>query len=329
MKVFDTIISFLSSRVQNAGSAILVGSHERIPIRKESFSPITPSITSKKFVFIDGGNGEIASGPDMCVQFLRIYGTWYELNTRTKRELKERFVVVAAKQKDMDLQFEAKLFDTDGNELSTQAFDAFDPAIAQPGRRATPSSVASYVRKLLELGFAEQVMETLDEGDCIVRDGDLEPFGKAVEERINFLRLVADKKQVHVIGISKTSTLCTDAGVSAVSALASIAPNGSWLYHTGGKVGFVKLHQRSEYIFRCDILNQSQESLRAVIPALAANAEDPALLGYPYGLIEADKFARVPKEEAAQFRVRFSMQSKEQFKVGEKALDAHDILNMI
>ena len=329
MKVFDKIIPFLAERFQKAGSSILVGSHDIIPIKKEGFTPISAALSSSTVVFVDGGNGELLKGPNVSVQFVRIYATWYHLNARVKRELKERVVVVVAQKKDLDLSFETKVFDIDGNELSAQSFDAFDPALSFGGRRADPSSVAGYVRKLLELGFAEHIIEQLKENDILVRDGDLEPYGAAVEERVKFLRLVADKKKVIVLGLSKTSTLCTDLGNSATHVLSTIAPSGSWLYYSGGRVGFVKLHPKSDYVFRCDILQQDRDFLLKAVPLLAANSEDPAMLGYPYGLIEADKFAQVPNDELAQLRLRFAVQSKEAFKSIQHAVDAHDILNMV
>ncbi|HLF54149.1 MAG TPA: DNA double-strand break repair nuclease NurA [Candidatus Nanoarchaeia archaeon] len=329
MKVFDKVISLLSGKLTSSGSAILVGSHERIPIRNEGFIPIAPNISSAQIVFVDGGNGELLNGPNVSVQFVRLYASWYHLNARVKRELRERFVVVFAQQKGLDLSFEAKVFDLDGNELSSVSFDAFDPAIALSGRRADPSSVAGHVRKLLELGFAEEIVENLNPGDFLVRDGDLEPFGSAVEERMKFLSLVSSRRKVAIIGLSKTSTLCTDSGNSALFVLSRFAPAGSWLYYAGGRVGFVKLHPRSEYVFRCDILQADKQLLFSAVQLLAANSEDPSFLGYPYGLIEADKFARVSRDEAAQLGLRLAVQSRDAFKPLQHALDAHGLLNVI
>lgn len=329
MQVFDSIVSFLSKKVSTSGSAILVGSHERIPIKSDCFFPLSSSLPPVHVVFVDGGNGEILRGANVCVHFVRLFACWYHNNVRVERELKERMVVVAAQQSGLDVSFEAKVFDLEGVELSSQIFDSFDPAISLAGRRADPSSVALYVRKLLELGFAESIIERLGEGDILVRDGDLEGFGSAVEERIKFLRLVADKKKVIVLGLSKTSALCTDSGNSALAVLSKLAPAGSWVYYSGGRVGFVKLHANSKYVFRCDVLQQDRLALFYAVPLLAVNSGDPVFLGYPYGLVEADKFAQVPKDEASQLRLRFAVQSKDVFKSFEHAVDAHDILDSL
>ena len=56
MHAFDKIIPFLSQRLERAGSAILVGSHERIPLKQDAFQTIQPKV-GPNLVFIDAGNG--------------------------------------------------------------------------------------------------------------------------------------------------------------------------------------------------------------------------------------------------------------------------------
>jgi len=325
MHVFDKLIPFLSERLQRHGSAILVGSHERIPIKQDAFQQIVPKVGSN-MVFVDGGNGEIVKGPNVSVQFIRLYATWYEENVRVSKNLNEFFVAVLAYQKGLDLGFEATVFNQDGEELHKLSFDAFDPALSYAGRRAEPASVANHVRKLLELRFAEGLCGEMKTG-ILVRDGDLDARGEAMEEALRLLKITAQRKGIVVLGLSKTSTLCTDSGNSALVALRTIAPQGAWSYFAGNNIAFVKLHSGSNYVFRCDIFQHDRASLPSAWSALAANSADPAFLGYPYGLIDADKFAQVTKEETEQLKARFAVQSKEAFRGFELALDAHDLLN--
>src|SRR5574341_1705380 len=325
MHIFDKLIPFLSERLQWKGSAILVGSHDRIPIKPESFKALQPHL-GPNLVFVDGGNGEVVKGPNVSVQFIRLYATWYEENVRVSRNLREFYVVVLAYQKGLDIGFEATVFNPDGDELQKFSFDAYDPAFSFAGKRAEPSSVANHVRKLLELRFAEDLGNSMDKG-VIVRDGDLEARGEVMEEALRLLRTTAQRKGIVVLGLSKTSTLCTDSGNSALVALRTIAPEGAWYYYAGGNVAFVKLHPASEYVFRCDVFPHDRADLPRVWSALAANSTDPSFLGYPYGLIDADKFAQVTKDETLQLRARFAVQSKELFRHIEAAVDAHDILN--
>ncbi|MBW2969916.1 hypothetical protein KY309_02290 [Candidatus Woesearchaeota archaeon] len=326
MRAFDVIIPFLSNRVDKAGGAILFGSHERVPLKKEAFQSLKPA-TGPRLVFVDSGSGRVLAGPSVCVDFVRLYSCWYEDNVRVDRELREFFLVVSAFQKGLDLGFEVVLFDLNGLEKEKFSFDAFDPVLCFGGRRAEPSAVVSYVRKLLELRFVDELCNKLSKDDVIVRDGDLEARGDLMETVWHSLRVSSQRKGVVVLGLAKTSVLCTDSGNSALVALRKIAPSGSWFYYTGGSVGFVKLHPSSKYVFRCDVMPFDRDSLPKSWSALAANAEDPAFLGYPYGLVDADKFAQVAKDELSQLRARFAVQSKEVFSSVESALDAHDLLN--
>ncbi len=326
MHAFDRIIPFLSDRIQKSGSAILVGSHERIPLKKESFQSLKP-VVGAKLVFVDGGNGEVLKGPNVSVQFLRLYAVWYDNNVRVERDLREFFLVVLAHQKGLDLAFEATLFDLAGVELRKFSFDAFDPALSFANRRAEPAAVAGHVRKLLELQLCEEACRNLKSGSVLVCDGDLEPRGELMSEVVRLLRTTAQRVNAVVLGLSKTSTLCTDSGNSALVALRDIAPEGSWLYYSGSSVAFVKLHPNSGYVFRCDVFQHDRQSLPSALSALCANSADPAFLGYPYGLLDADKFAQVTSEETSQLKARFAVQSRGSFKNLISALDAHGLLN--
>jgi len=307
MDAFDKLIPFLSGSLES--KAILVGSHERIPLKQEAFQQIQP-IIGHKFVFVDAGNGEVLRGPHVTLQFLRLYSTWYDNNVRVDRDVREYFLTVVACQKDLDLAFEATLFDIDGNKLQTFSFDAFDPVLCFGGRRADPVAVCNHVRKLLELQLCKELCENLEKGDVVVRDGDLEGRGQIMTDLVRSLRSSAQNKGVIVIGLSKTSTLCTDTGNSALSALRSFAPPGAWSYFAGSSIAFVKLHPASKYIFRCDVFPHDRALLSSVWASLAANSSDPAFLGYPYGLIDADKFAQVPRNEVEQLRARFEKNLK-------------------
>ena len=326
MHAFDSIISFLSKRMEKQGSAILFGSHERIPLKKDSFSAVSP-VVGPRLVFVDSGCGSILSGPDVGVEFVRSYACFYDNNVRVDRILNEFFLVVLALQKGLDLAYEVVLFDVGGVEKEKFSFDANDPVLCFGGRRAEPGSVASHVRKLLELRFVEELCAKSNSGDIIVRDGDLEARGEVMEQVLRSLRTSAQRKGVVVLGLSKTSTLCTDLGHSALVALRNIAPVGSWSYYAGGALAFVKLHPASKYVFRCDVMSYDRDFLPKAWSALSANSADPAFLGYPYGLMDADKFAQVAQDELFQLRARFAVMSKEVFSSVEASLDAHNLLN--
>lgn len=316
MSVFDKLIPFLQGKLVNSGSVILVGK-ERIPIRKDAFFKLSSEL-SRKVVFVDGGNAEFLSGPNVSLQFARFYAGVWENNARVRREVQECVIASVMQKKGEDVAFVVTVFSMDGEELRKYDIDIFDQRVSFGKRRAEPYAVGNLVRKKLELEFSASFAKMLSKGDLLVRDGELD---SDIEETAVLLEA---SKNISLLSISKTCRLCTDSGSSALFVLEKLAPSGSWFYFAGGNVAFAKLHQNSKHIFRVDV--QNVESLNS-LPCLIENSKDPSFLGYPYGLIDADKFAQVSKEEISQLKLRFAIKSKELFGSLERSLDAHDILN--
>jgi len=198
MKLFDKLIPLLKESVSRKGSVILVGEH-RIPLRTDAFSPIVPSSSDSTVVFIDAGNAEFLRGANISVQFARLCVLHYKNNVRVKRVIKEFVIVVTAVQKMLDLAYEARLFDRDGNEL-------IRPVVVDD--HDDPVSVANHVRKMVELTVAKDVVAELSPGDVVVRDGDLVTLG--LDKLVHEIHLLANANDVTVVGLSKTTQLCTD-----------------------------------------------------------------------------------------------------------------------
>ena len=65
---------------------------------------------------------------------------------------------------------------------------------------------------------------------------------------------------------------------------------------------------------------------------LSANCKDPVFIGYPYGLIEADKNARISNQEKDMLLTLFSTKfgkDWERIKESLSNIDAHEILDNI
>ena len=310
MASFDKLISFVSSQLERSSSAIQ--GKDVIPLDKSLFRLLIP--VSAELVFVDGGNAEILSGPNVSVQFVRLYTGWCVNNKCTRRLIDEYFMTVVLKEK----VFEVSLLALDGRLLYSWTIDAFEPFLCFGGRMASPGAVANYVRTVLEF---ERLAQGAAKGVVLVRDGDLEAYGELL---VQAKSLLVQNAQGPVLGLAKTSSLCTNSGDGALVALRLIAPSGAWWYD-GGKTCFVKLHAKSKYVFRCDVEGDKSQGLSA----LASNSSDPAFLGYPFGLVEADKFAQVTNEERSQLRLRFALESKGKFENILCATDAHDLLNSL
>ena len=133
----------------------------------------------------------------------------------------------------------------------------------------------------------------------------------------------------------------TDKGNSISNALNKYNVDGKWLYHPVAEIksishkaemAFVKLHEKSKYIFRFEIYKEQKERLMEVIRLLSNNCKDPVFLGYPYGLIDADKNARISNQEKNMLLTLFSAKfgkDWERIKESLSNVDAHDILDNI
>ncbi|MBN2518840.1 MAG: DNA double-strand break repair nuclease NurA, partial [Candidatus Altiarchaeota archaeon] len=209
------------------------------------------------------------------------------------------------------------------------------------------SRVGEIARSFAEWSYASFVIKQLRAGDVFARDGTLHaPYTnqtKYAEEAYK----TAEARDVDFVGISKTCSLYTSTGLPLVAAIARLARengiSGSWYYEKVADItdpahkadlNFVKLNDSSKYILRTEVLKGQETQKERIFGVLASNARDISFPGYPYGLVDADKNARVSYRELKPLRMLISSEiSKteniEGFKEALMAADAHDWLNKI
>lgn len=322
-ELFGRILERIAERTKETGSVILLPT-ANVPLSADCFRPLLAQ-TAKRIAFVDGGNAEILKAPNFSLQFIRLYATVHEENKRVKQVRREFFALIVANGKN-GLSYDVETFDTDFK--LNESFDADDATLRTGVHLATPSAVADAVRTFAEFSLAQEVCKGLRMGDLLVRDGDLMPTQTYANQYVDELKRAAMQRGVLVCGLSKTTTVLTDAGNSAAAALQRIAPEGTWLYQPPGSlISFVKLHPKSNYVFRLDTV-QAEHS-RVIACALASQATDPVFLGYPYGLIEADQFAQVAGNEAAKLKLQVRAHGGTQLTAHLSALNAHDTLNRL
>ena len=99
----------------------------------------------------------------------------------------------------------------------------------------------------------------------------------------------------------------------------------------------VKFHGKSQFVFRFEILREqfdemNSDELNSVLSSLVENCQDVAMLGYPYGAIDADRFAQVRRDELNMYQ-GFMMAEKMRHPEWKKlqkysaSLGAHNDLN--
>ncbi len=308
-----------------------------IPFANAHFHPIPKESAVKRAVFVDGGNLEILHAPNFSLQFIRIDATMYAQHRRQRASLYEYFVLLHAipSAEGENIRYTARFFpqsrqrlpieETDDAGRPMFLFDSMDTAFRFGHARADISSFGSVVRDLLEIIAAQEAANSgeLSEGDCVIRDGTLEAMHSLQEHYLSSLFAAARKKGVVVASVAKTCDLLCASGRSLLGVLAQRAKqqhqqqHACWYYfplvniHKPSHPAIMtiaRLHPRSAYLFRCEIhsaAQESQEHLQSVMSFLAGNSRDPLFLGYPYGLIEADRFARVSHKEADYLATRF------------------------
>lgn len=320
-ELFHRILERIAERTRDLGSMIMLP-NATVELSDACFKPVL-SQPARRIAFVDGGNAEILRAPNFSLQFIRLYATVHEDNRRVRQQKKEFYALIAASGRN-GLRYEIETFGTD---FSVQHAFAADDATLRTGMHlATPPAVADAVRTFAELSLAREVCNELRNGDILVRDGDLMPTQTHASGYVNELARIASQRGVLLAGLSKTTSILTDAGTSAAAALQRIAPAGMWLYQPpGSRTAFVKLHAKAGHVFRLDVLRP--EHALQVASALASQATDPVFLGYPYGLIEADQFAQVPGSEAARLRLQVRAHGGTILNQHLAALNAHDTLN--
>jgi hypothetical protein len=359
------LVENLGSRIneEELGNPLFTGPNVKIfPLDKTGFRTIRPVSSDCKIAFVDGGNQEIGGAPNFSVQINRLYfGMWNGTKRLLERVLPRRvefFSLTISRLVNSQIFYDTLMFPLqeehrhllpEENDLS---FNSFDRTVTVGTQRADIERVASIARVFAEWQFSIEIVKNeLEAGDVLVVDRTLQTAFK--DERKYPTKLVEQGKArgVTITGLSKTSTLFTDTGLSLIGALSKLAKDtgadGVWYFPVAevemndhnAMILVVRLCDCSDRIFRYEIeLEQfkalTDEQLNRVLIQLARNSSDAAFHGYPYGLVDADRFARVSFQDAEYYRaLLFSQLSNkedwEKLSRHMRAIDAHDVLNMI
>lgn len=330
-EIAEMLAEKLSQKAAASGNIVQLNdsSLRAVEFSSSSFRQIPEIRESRSIAFIDGGNNTIVESASFCLQAARVYHTVYSGNRRKSSSKKDFFVFASSSKKRVDVEVV-------GIDEEFSGFDALDSTLALDRHRVSPSAAANACRKLAELRHALAVVDELGEGDVVVLDRDLQPAVTGEREILDKLYEKAGKKNVVVCGIAKTTKLLTDTGSSAAAAVSAKAPGNEWYCPvaegSNARVYFIKLNRESRYVFRFDVCEKHEGSAEKALSLLKQNSKDPVFLGYPYGMIEADRFARVSSEEAEYMKVRImakaGRKSKEILEC-MKSVDAHSVLDSI
>ena len=334
------------------------GRGKQFEIKSSEFREIREGadLPSRKIGFVDGGEGMLDQSPNYLITINRVYYSLFEGKRRIKprtnprvqfySHVTSRIVTVNGTRQ---VRYDARLFthSADDREFLPEESDLTSSNDGMSVLKGT--NLDSPGRKFAEWKLAAHVVESeLGRGDMLVMDGSLQTSYKNELRYAKRLYDLAKEKGVIVCGLAKTSMLITESGdplLARINEIAEGVPYGRWYVKVAEEVsaddrGFmfaVKLHAKSRFVFRFEILrdqfkDMSTDDLDSVLGNLAENSRDMAMIGYPYGAIDTDRFSQVRQDELGMYRglVRSEMSRHPEWKRLQKysaSLGAHDALN--
>jgi len=364
-EVAEQIIEKLDREIEERDLGILFSSnpeYHSFPLSKERLERIEDVQLNGKVAYLDGGNQEILGAPNFSVQINRVYYNIFKgqkrLEDNSIPQRIEFFSVTHSFFQRDNIFYGTSIFPVEESfqdflpHEKDLSFNSFDRTITFGNQRADIARVASIARRFAEWEYAKYVVEnTLVQGDILVVDGTLQTAFTNESGYTQSLYKTARIKGVTVTGLSKTSHLFTNTGLSLLGAVAKLAEE------TGTKEKFylkvaeatssdhnavifvVKLHPQAERTFRYEILREQfmkldEENIKEIFCQLASNSQDIGFPGYPYGLVEADSFARVRNSEVKSYQTLLLSQISKmgkwpKFARHMHAVDAHEFLNML
>ncbi len=293
------------------------------PLDDKNFHDITER--NGKIAFIDGGNAQILSAANFSLSFVRVYSCIFESNRKASMRKKEFFVLVNTEVIDNDVIYKTEVF---SDWLEMPDFSNNDPTIKEGMFAFDTLKIAGITRRFAEWKMASELADV----DLIVMDGTLQAGINNEKEFSEAAYKNAIKNNIILAALAKTSSLVTSTGNDLLSVLKRRGPD-KWLYHPiaditseahRAEICAVKLHEHAKHAFRFEILENQKEKLRDAVSLLTANSNDYRFPGYPYGLVDADQFARVSEKECIYLRSLFAS-----LNIDESTSDAHNVLNRI
>ena len=329
------------------------------PLVKDGFRLISDKRSQRKLAFVDGGNNEIIGAPNFSVQLNRVYSSSWKGKEREQWKLPrvEFFSSTYSCFKDGDIHYNTSVVPSSKESerylplAKDLSFSSIDRSLMNGNQRADIDRVGSVARRFAEWRMALHSLEKLNRGDVLVMDGTLQ---SNFTNETNYVKTLSDgvkDKGVVLTGISKVSTIFTTTALSLLGAVTGLAQKekiaGNWYFPVAESrsidhdaiITIAKLNPIAERVFRIEIQREQYEELgkegvEEIFSLLCQNSTDATFPGYPYGLIDADRFARVSYDEVAYYKsllvseiTRNGRTSK--FLSHIRSKDAHDILNLL
>ncbi len=314
--------------------------YETYPLAEENLESFDMIEDESIVCCIDGGNNKIYETPTDSIHLIKVYFNLFSGKKRVKN-FDPFTTILVSRYEDGEVKCELKP-QNDVLPLQSTAYVLKDEELEE-----NPITSGHTIRKYLEWEALEYVAEDfLGPEDIVVRDGVLQTSVERERKLAERAYRSVEENDVILMGLAKTSSLRTTTGYPLLSSIQSMVDGTDmnserWYYHPiadnshpdhKGEMYVVRYHPSSGYAFRTEFYREnhdqmSQEEIGKVLGHLAFQSRDPVFLGYPYGLIDADKKARVTDEEVEYIRNMGDNVMSDSFKYKVNSLNAHERLS--
>lgn len=333
------MVDYLAGRVGAGGVdkgalEFVADGQKRHTVCVGDFAEISCTDRPRRIAFVDGGNAMLAEAPSFLIGMNRVYYSVFRGDRRQGPARQPRIeffscVTAGARQPASPPAasekgaYTTRLFARNAADRGRLPADADLDVSSEDakGRGASRDILLAMPRRMAEWAVAGSVIDgELRAGDVLVMDGTLQTRSKRETKFVEPICKRAVQKGVVLCGLAKTSTLVTTDNLPLIgraSELAEAAGLGDRRWFVGvcdratandmGYTYIVRFHERSRYVFRFGILGgqhagMSGAEVESVLASIAANSSDISIPGYPYGAIDADRFAKVRNREAVMHR---------------------------
>ena len=300
-------------------------------LKKLSFKEIPPLPFSGRVAAIDGGSATFLSARSFV---LGVYRSGYVIFQNQKR----------VEEKINPIALEIVSY---GNMEAKYKNAFFKLARENPSETPEMSKILDRLRLFSEWSLAVELVEKLNEGDVILIDGSLRASIVPPYSFLNRLTQRAFEKKIHLVGISKSSTLYWGKKSPLIPMVLKTAEklgvdkswyclltdvqkefeNSNWF----GVIYVSKLKRAADFGFRVDVNRLDRVKPEIIFSCLSELSSDPAYLGYPYPLAAIHNQVRITPSEIEDIKNRLQSKALEtgisQADWDLLFMDFHHILN--
>jgi hypothetical protein len=273
-----------------------------------SFEKIPEIFFEKKVAAIDGGSATVLRTRSFTIG---IHRAGYVIFQKGKR-VKEKF-----------LPLKMEVISQENKEK--KYVEAYQRLVGiAPTEVPELDKILDRLRLFAEWGLVRELLNNLHSGDVILVDGSLRASIVPPYELLLEITQTASQKNIHLIGVTKTSTLYWGKKSPLIPMVVKTAerlcPRSKWFCRLSdmdlalknpnwfGTIYVSKLKTSSDYAFRVDVNRFDSIGPQKVFSCLSYLSSDPAFLGYPYPLAAVHNRARILGSEVED--VKYRLQSK-------------------